>query len=119
MPGVTIDGMEIGVVHDAMGEAVARARAGEGPTLVEAITSRYKGHSRSDPGLYRPPGELEEWLERDPLLLHERSLVAAGVDQARCDAIREAADAEVSAALERALSWPEPAVESRLEDVYA
>jgi pyruvate dehydrogenase E1 component alpha subunit len=119
MPGVTIDGMEIGVVHDAMGEAVARARAGEGPTLVEAITYRYKGHSRSDPGLYRPPGELEEWLERDPLLLHERSLVAAGVDQARCDAIREAADAEVSAALERALSWPEPAVESRLEDVYA
>jgi len=119
MPGVRIDGMDIGVVHQTVTEAVARARAGEGPTFIEAMTYRYKGHSRADPGAYRPEGELEEWLERDPLLLHERALAAAGVEQPRLDALREEATRTVGAALERAMSWDDPAPGSRLEDVYA
>ena len=119
MPGVTIEGLDIGVVHDTLVEAVRRARAGEGPTLVEAVTYRYKGHSRADPGDYRPPGELEAWLARDPLVLHERALVEAGVERARCDAIRERAQAVVADALERAMGWDEPAPEARFEDVLA
>jgi TPP-dependent pyruvate/acetoin dehydrogenase alpha subunit len=119
MPGVTIDGNDVGIVHDTIARAVARARSGDGPTLVEALTYRYKGHSRSDPGAYRPDGELESWLERDPLLLHERALVEAGIGQDRCDGIRARAEMTVTEALERAMSWAEPTPESRLEHVLA
>jgi TPP-dependent pyruvate/acetoin dehydrogenase alpha subunit len=119
MPGVSIDGNDVGIVYDTIAEAAARARAGDGPTLVEARTYRHKGHSRSDPATYRPEGELEAWLERDPIVLHERALVAAGVDAARCEEIRAQAESDVTEALERALSWPDPAPESRLEHVLA
>jgi pyruvate dehydrogenase E1 component alpha subunit len=119
MPGVRIDGMDVGVVHETVNEAVERARAGEGPTFIEAMTYRYKGHSRSDPGAYRPEGELEQWMERDPLLAHERILVAAGVEQGRLDEMRATAEQTVNEALERAMSWDDPAPEARLEDVLA
>jgi TPP-dependent pyruvate/acetoin dehydrogenase alpha subunit len=119
LEGIQIDGQDIGLVHDTVAEAVARARAGEGPAFIEALTYRYKGHSRSDPATYRPEGELERWLERDPIVLHERALVAAGIEQSRCDGIREQAQAAVQDALERAMSWPDPAPESRLEHVFA
>ncbi len=98
---------------------VARARAGEGPAFIEALTYRYKGHSRSDPGAYRPEGELERWMERDPIILHERALVTTGIEQSRCDEVREQARINVTEALERAMSWPEPLPEARLEHVFA
>lgn len=119
MPGVQIDGNDVHVVHAAISEAVARARAGEGPTFVEALTYRHKGHSRSDPAAYRPEGELERWLERDPLLVHERHLLSQGVEQSTLDEMRAKAEADAVAALERAMSWADPAPESRLEDVLA
>jgi acetoin:2,6-dichlorophenolindophenol oxidoreductase subunit alpha len=119
MPGVRIDGNDVGVVHAAVGEAADRARAGEGPTLIEALTYRHKGHSRSDPAAYRPEGELERWLERDPIVLHERALVEAGVEESRCAEIRAKAERDVTEALERARGWPDPAPESRLEHVFA
>ena len=116
---IQIDGQDIGAVYDTVTEAAARARAGEGPSFIEALTYRYKGHSRSDPGSYRPEGELERWMERDPIVLHERALIAAGVDPARCEALRTGARAAVTEALERASGWPDPAPESRLEHVLA
>ncbi|ADB49466.1 thiamine pyrophosphate-dependent dehydrogenase E1 component subunit alpha [Conexibacter woesei] len=119
MPGVQIDGNDIGVAYETVAEAVARARAGEGPTLIEALTYRQKGHSRSDPASYRPEGELERWLERDPITLLERALIDGGIEQARCDELRETAERTVDEALERAMSWPDPRPESRLEDVLA
>jgi pyruvate dehydrogenase E1 component alpha subunit len=119
MPGVRIDGMDINVVHSTVKEAVTRARAGAGPTFIEAMTYRYKGHSRADPGAYRPEGELEQWLERDPIVLHERSLVEQGVSQDQLDTMRADAEKTVADALERAMSWDDPAPQSRLEDVYA
>ncbi len=119
MAKARIDGNEVLEVHAALSEAVARARAGEGPTFVEAMTYRHKGHSRSDPATYRPEGELEQWLERDPILLHERALLAAGVEQEQLDAIRAKAQADVVEALERAQSWSDPTAEARLEHVYA
>jgi len=69
MPGIRIDGNDVVGVHEATAEAVARARAGDGPTLIEAMTYRHSGHSRSDPATYRPRGELARWRERDPILL--------------------------------------------------
>jgi pyruvate dehydrogenase E1 component alpha subunit len=119
MPGVRIDGNRVLEVHSTVREAAARARGGEGPTLIEAMTYRHKGHSRSDPAKYRPEGELERWLEHDPILLHELALREAGVTPAEVDAVRVKADREVAGALERARSWPDPAPEARLEQVYA
>ena len=66
MPGVIVDGQDIDTVYVAASEAVARARAGEGPSLLEMKTYRYRGHSRTDPAKYRPEGELARWQERDP-----------------------------------------------------
>jgi len=119
MEGVRIDGNDIGLAYDTVSAAVAKARAGGGPTFIEALTYRHKGHSRSDPATYRPEGELESWLERDPIVLHERALIAAGVETVRCEELRTTAEATVTAALERATSWPDPDAASRLEDVLA
>lgn len=114
-----IDGNDIAVVHATVAEAAAVARAGEGPTLIEAMTYRHKGHSRTDPAKYRPEGELEQWLERDPITLLEQALGAAGVEEDRLTEIRERAEQAVVDALDRAKSWPEPGLETRLEHVYA
>ena len=119
MPGVTVDGNDVGLMRTTVMEAAARARAGEGPTLIEALTYRHKGHSRSDPATYRPPGELESWLERDPIVLLRHKLVAAGVPPARCEQVREAAERDVLDALERAKGWPDPSPETRLQHVWA
>jgi len=119
MPGEQVDGNDVEAVVACAGAAVARARAGEGPTLIEALTYRHKGHSRSDPATYRPEGELEEWMQRDPLLLTEAALRERGVDQAALDTLREQAAGDVAGALERAMSWPDPTPETRLEGVYA
>jgi pyruvate dehydrogenase E1 component alpha subunit len=119
MRGERIDGNDVVGVWREVGEAVTRARAGEGPTLLEAMTYRQRGHSRTDPATYRPEGELEEWLKRDPILLHEQALREAEVDDDRLAAERAAAEGAVAAALEEALGWPEPELTERFEDVWA
>jgi TPP-dependent pyruvate/acetoin dehydrogenase alpha subunit len=119
MAGHTIDGNDVFVVHDAVAEAAARARAGDGPTLIEALTYRHKGHSRADPASYRPPGELERWLQRDPITLLEGRLRDGGAESERIDAVREQAERAVAEALERAKAWPDPEPETRLEHVFA
>jgi pyruvate dehydrogenase E1 component alpha subunit len=78
MPGTSVDGQDVELVHEAASEAIARCRAGAGPTLIEAKTYRYSGHSRTDPAKYRPPGELDAWKLRDPIALLGERLVAAG-----------------------------------------
>ena len=119
MPGERVDGNQVLEVHAAVTVAAERARAGDGPTLLEAMTYRQKGHSRTDPAKYRPEGELEGWLERDPIVLHERALADGGVDAERLAAVRSEAEAAVAQALEEAQSWPEPPLESRFDDVWA
>jgi TPP-dependent pyruvate/acetoin dehydrogenase alpha subunit len=102
--------MSVVAMRAAAGRAVAHARAGAGPYFLEAVTYRYVGHSRSDPGAYRPPGELETWKERDPIPRLRGELVEAGVEPESVDAV----EAEVAALLgdiERtglAAPFPEP-----------
>ena len=120
IPGVVVDGNDVVSMRAVTELAVERARAGDGPTLIEAETYRQQGHSRSDPGKYRPEGELEHWLARDPILLLEQAMTAAD-DQGhlRVQRVREEAEEAVADAEARALSWPEPDAGDRFENVYA
>ena len=108
VPAESVDGMSVVAVRAAAGRAVAHARAGGGPYFLEAITYRYVGHSRSDPGAYRPPGELDAWKQRDAIQRLRGELVDAGVDAQTVDAI----DREVATLLEemtrRGLEAPFP-----------
>ena len=99
MPGVIVDGQDVDAVTRRSSAAVARARAGDGPTLIETKTYRYRGHSRTDPAKYRAEGELERWKERDPidLLGGQARAEAVGEDAAARRCTREV-QAEVDAA---------------------
>ena len=120
MASEQVDGNDVLAVRKVVGAAVDRAKAGDGPSLIEALTYRQKGHSRTDPGAYRPPGELERWLERDPILLVEGVLTARGLASTdELERVRAEAAEAVRAATERAVSWPDPDPEERFEDVYA
>src|ERR1700675_4144375 len=79
MPGVTVDGTDVLAVYDATAQAVARARAGEGPSLIEGVTMRMHGHAEHDSADYVPREMLEEWLLKDPVELFENVLLDAGV----------------------------------------
>ena len=88
---------------------IAPVRAGEGPTFVEARTYRFVGHSRSDPGKYRPEGELEEWQARDPLVLaRERLQSELGVPESELDEVAADVERELAAVEEAALRAPFP-----------
>jgi acetoin:2,6-dichlorophenolindophenol oxidoreductase subunit alpha len=108
VPAETVDGMSVAAVRAAAGRAVAHARAGGGPSFLEAITYRYVGHSRSDPGAYRPPGELEAWKERDPITRLRGELVDAGVGPATVDRIDADVRAELGEMERRGLEAPFP-----------
>lgn len=118
MPGVRVDGNDVVAVLDAARRAVQRARDGDGPTLIEAMTYRHSGHSRADPATYRPAGELERWLAHDPITLAEQHLRALGASDTELAAVRDQARAGVDAAAQRALSWPDPDPADRLTDVW-
>src|SRR5205085_4338075 len=79
MPGIVVDGNDVDDVYAQTTAAVARARGGEGPTLLECKTYRYSGHSRTDPGKYRKPGELEAWKAQDPIERLGQALASEGV----------------------------------------
>jgi TPP-dependent pyruvate/acetoin dehydrogenase alpha subunit len=95
-------------VRDAAERAVAHARAGDGPVFVEALTYRFVGHSRSDPGAYRPAGELDEWKARDPILVLRTQLEREGVDPARLSEVEQEVTAELERMRENALAAPFP-----------
>jgi TPP-dependent pyruvate/acetoin dehydrogenase alpha subunit len=109
MPRETLDGNRVSVVRDGVLRAVERGREGGGPTLIEAMTYRHKGHSRSDPASYRPEGELEEWLKRDPIVLLEAELEGEGIGPEELASARSRAEGVVAEALERAQQSPDPA----------
>lgn len=120
MPSMFIDGNDVVSVRAAASEAMARARAGDGPTLIEADTYRHHGHSRSDPAKYRPAEEVEHWMARDPLDNLTTAMHASGRwSESDTDAIRDRVRAKVIEARDEALTWPEPPADERFEDVYA
>jgi acetoin:2,6-dichlorophenolindophenol oxidoreductase subunit alpha len=104
----TIDGMSVWTVREAARRAVAHARGGEGPAFVEALTYRFVGHSRSDPGAYRPEGELDRWRERDPIVVLRAQLEAEGADTADLDAIEQRMSDDLQRMRERGLAAPFP-----------
>ncbi|MEE8331698.1 MAG: thiamine pyrophosphate-dependent dehydrogenase E1 component subunit alpha [Acidimicrobiia bacterium] len=120
MPGIVVDGQDIDVVYATVGEAIERARGGDGPSLLEMKTYRYKGHSRSDPATYRPDGELEEWMARDPIEILGARLEAEGLLGAeQRSGIAETAQAEIDAAADRAAESPFPELKEIVNYVYA
>jgi TPP-dependent pyruvate/acetoin dehydrogenase alpha subunit len=104
----TIDGMSVWTVREAASRALAHARSGAGPVFIEAITYRFVGHSRSDPGAYRPEGELDRWRERDPIVVLRSQLEAEGVDPSELDAVEQEMDTELQQMRERGLAAPFP-----------
>jgi TPP-dependent pyruvate/acetoin dehydrogenase alpha subunit len=120
MPGATVDGNDVLAVYDAVSVAVARARAGEGPSLVENVTYRWRGHSKSDANRYRTQEEIEAWKQKCPigrfraLLIEKKELTAEAADH-----IEEQTYAAVDAAVAFAESSPEPDVATIEEGVYA
>jgi pyruvate dehydrogenase E1 component alpha subunit len=122
IPAEIVDGNDVALVYEAAARAVTRARAGDGPSFIECKTYRTRGHSRSDPGKYRPPGELDAWLARDPIKACETQLLReTNVGADALAAIRAKVDAELDAALKAAADAPFPAIrplgpETILED---
>ncbi|HSJ49861.1 MAG TPA: thiamine pyrophosphate-dependent dehydrogenase E1 component subunit alpha, partial [Actinomycetota bacterium] len=105
---IVVDGNDADEVHDVAVRTIDRARGGGGPSLVEAKTYRHTGHSRADPGKYRPDEEVAEWLARDPIPSLRERLLADGMDADELDAIDKAAEDLVDRATEEARSAPPP-----------
>jgi TPP-dependent pyruvate/acetoin dehydrogenase alpha subunit len=95
-------------VRDAATRAIAHVRGGSGPAFVEALTYRYVGHSRSDPGAYRPEGELDEWKARDPIVLLRAQLEEDGLAGSALDAIEQDVSDQLEQMRERGLAAPFP-----------
>lgn len=108
VPAETIDGMSVWTVREAAARAVAHVRAGKGPAFVEALTYRYVGHSRSDPGAYRPDGELDEWRARDPIVLLRTQLEEDGLAGSALAAVDQEVSDQLEQMRERGLAAPFP-----------
>ena len=120
IPGVVVDGMDVTAVYEAAGEAVTRARNGQGPTLIEAKTYRYRGHFEGDSGTYRPEAEIKKWLQRDPIKNYKEKLVEMKVLTAKnAEDIDKEALTEMDEAVKFAQESPFPEPEEALENVYS
>src|SRR5690606_37635428 len=120
IPGVSVAGNDVLAVHEAARQAVARARAGEGPTLLETRTYRWRGHSKSDANRYRTRDEIEAWRQRCPIRRFEDQLEAMGLlTPADRERIGREVEAEIRQAIEFAESQPDPDVSELTEGVYA
>jgi acetoin:2,6-dichlorophenolindophenol oxidoreductase subunit alpha len=119
MPGVTVDGNDAAIVYGAMQEPLRRARAGEGPSLLECMTFRHGGHHVNDPGLYLPAEQLAHWKARDPLVLLRARLARAGVPEAEVDAIDARVEALMDEAVEFATESPNPSIDAFRAEIAA
>ena len=119
---ILIDGNDADEVYRSAQSAIARARAGEGPSLIEALTYRHHGHSRADPAKYRPPEEVEAWMKRDPIPLYRRRLIDCGVAESGdpcLSKVEEKIKQAVDQATEVAKASRPPADELIYKDVWA
>jgi pyruvate dehydrogenase E1 component alpha subunit len=119
MPGVTVDGNDFSAVTEAVDAAVASARAGDGPSLVENMTYRWRGHSKSDRNRYRTKEEIAEWMERDPIPAMTRLLIDHQIiDDIGVAALETEAEQIIKDAIAFAADSPDPKVEDAIRDVY-
>jgi TPP-dependent pyruvate/acetoin dehydrogenase alpha subunit len=119
LPRIVIDGNDVLTVRDEVAKAVAKARAGEGPSIIECMTYRHYGHSRTDPAKYRPEGELEEWLMRDPVKVLRERLVHSGIPDWEIVQIEERAQQVIVDAVESAKNAPLSDPSEAFTDVWA
>jgi len=119
MPGVIVDGQDAEAVYAIMSQAITRAQSGAGPTLVEAKTYRYRGHSRTDPAPYRHAGELDQWLLRDPIrVLSERMIADGELTENALAQMRQTTAKTVEDAVKWAIEQPYPINESVYDDIW-
>ena len=120
MPGVIVDGNVLSDVAEASHNAVERARRGEGPSLIECKTYRYRGHSKSDRNRYRTKDEIDDWMtNRDPIVRYEAQLQEFGIATVdELDAIRESVRQEIAAGIEFAKDSPMPEISGLADNVY-
>ena len=120
IPGVTVDGNDVVAVYETVAEAVKRARSGDGPSLVECKTWRWRGHFEGDPSVYKDPAEQAEWIKKDPIPRLAKQLLDLGyATQAELDKINETINAQINAAVDFAQNSPNPNPEDVLTDVFA
>jgi pyruvate dehydrogenase E1 component alpha subunit len=119
LESILIDGNDADAVLDVATRAIARARAGDGPSLIEALTYRHGGHSRADPGKYRPDAEVAEWMAKDPVPRYRLRLLERGVSEDELIAIENDVIAEVDRATEEAKAGGIPGEDLLMKDVWA
>lgn len=119
LEAVVVDGNDPDATFHTAAAAIERARSGEGPSLIEALTYRHGGHSRADPGTYRPDEEVEMWKARDPIPMYRGRLAAEGVPDGRLYGIEESVKAAMRAAVDEAKAAPVPSVSSISTQVWA
>jgi acetoin:2,6-dichlorophenolindophenol oxidoreductase subunit alpha len=119
LPKIVVDGNDADVVYRTATEAIEKARDGGGPSLIECLTYRHSGHSRADPGKYRPPGELEEWKKRDPLIIYKQRLAEFGISESEALTIETESMRKVEVATELCKASPPCPEELLTADVYA
>jgi TPP-dependent pyruvate/acetoin dehydrogenase alpha subunit len=119
LPRIIVDGNDADEVYRAARTAYDKARAGDGPSLIECMTYRYSGHSRADPAKYRPEGELEKWKERDPIKIYRERLKQFGIGEDTIHRIDSEVKREVDEATEACKAAPPPALDILTTDVYA
>jgi len=119
LASILIDGNDADVVYEMARQTIGKARAGDGPSLVEALTYRHGGHSRADPAKYRPEAEVREWLERDPVKRYRERLLRLGVPEAEVDEIETRAQQKVDAATDDARNGTPAPVEDIERQVWS
>lgn len=119
LESIIVDGNDADAVYSVASRAIARARSGEGPSLIEATTYRHFGHSRADPGKYRPDAEVAEWLAKDPIPRYHQRLLKEGATEQQLVAIEKAVSVAVDLATEEAKAGKAPSPELLMKDVWA
>jgi pyruvate dehydrogenase E1 component alpha subunit len=119
LESIIVDGNDADAVHEVARRVIERARSGQGPSLVEAQTYREQGHSRADPGKYRPPAEIEAWKARDPIPMYHERLLRLGVPEGDLSAIQQDVARRVDEATEYAKGGAQPGFEHLMTDVWA
>jgi len=119
LDSIIVDGNDADAVFHVASQALAKARAGDGPSLIEAVTYRHGGHSRADPGKYRPADEVEAWMDRDPIPMYHQRLLKLGVPEVDLATIQQTVAGLIEEATEYAKSGSPPGEEHLLTDVWA